>query len=125
MKDAKGHGSDPKGAAHQSGVDKIAGPERTVPIDSVRPRPENTAMLAKLDRVESSREAAFKDAYPGESYQRNGPTEIIAKYRAAIRSGANLPPLAVNKDGSIEDGEHRWRAFKAEGAKTVKVRVLK
>lgn len=125
MKDAKGHGSDARGAAHQSGIDKIAGPEKFVPIDSLRPRPENTAMLAKLDQLESVREQALKDAYPGELYQRHGPAEDVASLRAAIQRGEQLPPLAINKDGSIEDGERRYRAYKAEGAKIVRVRVLR
>lgn len=126
MKDAKGHGSNKRGgAAHQSRIDAMAGPERRVPIDSIRPRPENTAMLDKLDKTEDAREAAFKDAYPGEAYTRDGPREQVEKYRQDFLGGANFPPLAVNRNNSIEDGEKRWRAFKAAGATHVKVRVLR
>lgn len=124
MKDAKGHGSNPRGT-HSIGIESIAGPEHVVPINSLRPRPENTAMLKKMDQVETARENAFKVAYPGESYTRTGPSEDIEKYRAAIRSGAKFPPLAINSDGSIEDGERRWRALKAEGVKQVLVRTLR
>lgn len=124
MKDAKGHGSNPRGA-HSSGIDKIAGPEKLVPIASLRARPENTAMLAKLDKLETSREQAFKAAYPGESYTRQGPTEDVAKYTAAIKAGAKMPALAIHRDGLIEDGERRYLAHKAAGATHVKVRVLR
>jgi hypothetical protein len=127
MKDAKGHGSNSRGgsAAHQSGVDKIAGPEHMVPVASLTPRPENTEMLAKLDRDEDDREEAFKAAYPGEAYTRDGPKEQIADYASKMRSGIKFVPLAVNKDGSIENGERRWRAAQRAGLKTINVRTLK
>lgn len=124
MKDAKGHGSNPRGA-HAAGVESIAGPEHMVPINSLRPRPENSAMLDKLNKLEDTREQAFKDAYPGEAYTRSGPREQIEQYRQAYLSGAKFPPLAIHDNGSIEDGEKRYRAFKAAGAKQVSVRVLK
>lgn len=124
MKDAKGHGSNPRGA-HSTGIDSIAGPEHLVPIESLRARPENTAMMDKLDKLTDAREAAAKAAYPGEPYDRQGPKEIIASLRAAIRKGEKLPPLAIHGDGTIEDGEHRYRAYKAEGVKQVPVRTLK
>lgn len=125
MKDAKGHGSDPRGA-HTSGIDKIAGPEKLVPIDSVRPRPENTAMIEKLNRLEDKRQASYAAAYPNEPLPpRDGPREHIEQYRKDYLKGDNFPPLAINRKGFIEDGEHRWRAFKAAGATHVKIRVLK
>lgn len=126
MKDAKGHGSEKRGA-HSSGIDKIAGPEKLVPIESLRPRPENTAMLAKFDALEDKIAASRAAAYPDDPpYQRQGPREAIEKMRADIRAGNfNPPPLAIHKDGLIEDGEHRYRAYKAEGVKHVKVRVLR
>lgn len=125
MKDAKGHGSNPRGT-HSSGIDKIAGPEKLVPINSVRPRPENTAMLDKLNRQEDLAQEAYKAAYPNDAPRpRDGPREQIEQYRQDFLKGANFPPLAINKDNSIEDGEKRWRAFKAAGATHVKIRVLK
>ncbi len=125
MKDALGHGSNPRGT-HSEGIDKIAGPERFVPIDSVRPRPENTAMLDKLNRQEDASQEAYKAAYPDDPPRpRDGPREHIEQYRRDYLAGANFPPLAINKDNSIEDGERRWRALKAAGATRVKVRVLK
>lgn len=123
MKDAKGHGSN----AHNSGIEKIPGwsAVKLVPTNSLRPRPENTAMIAKLKAQDADSEKAFRAAYPGETY-RPYPGDMRYKVdgiRETIRRGDRLPPLAVNKDGSIEDGENRWNAYKAEGVKQVPVRI--
>jgi hypothetical protein len=127
MKDAKGHGSNPRGS-HAAGVESIPkgwGPVKMVALNSLRPRPENTAMIAKFKARDASAEASFHEAYPGEKYT---PFPEDARYkvdaiRARIRNGESLPPLAVNKDGSIEDGENRWNAYKAEGVKKIPVRI--
>lgn len=98
MKDAKGHGSDPKGAtsAHAEGVDQIGREPKMVPINSIRP---------------------YYDIFQGNNQQR-----VVDKLRAAIRSGASLPPLDVTPSGRIKDGNHRYEAFKQEGFKYIRVR---
>lgn len=129
MKDALGHGSNSKGA-HASGVDSLPrgwGPVKMVAPSDLRPRPENTAMIEKFKRQDAAAEASFKEAYPGEKYT---PQEGDMRYkvdaiRQRIRNGESLPPLAVNKDNSIEDGENRWRAYVAEGVKQIPVRFRK
>lgn len=126
MKDAKGHGSNGRGA-HSTGISKIPGwgEVKLVPVDSLHPRPENTAMIEKFKARDAASEAQIRDAYPGEAYtpypgdMRYKVTEI----RKTLRAGGTLPPLAVNKDRSIEDGENRWNAYKAEGIKMVPVRI--
>lgn len=128
MKDAKGHGSNPRGA-HSSGIDKIPGwsAVKIVPVNSLHPRPENTAMIEKFKASDEAGEKSFREAYPGEAY-RPYPGDMrykVAELRQAIRDGKKLPPLAINKDGSIEDGENRWNAYKAEGVKSIPVRVRK
>lgn len=125
MKDALGHGSN----AHNSGIDKIPGwsAVKFVPTNSLRPRPENTAMIEKFKASDAESEKVFRAAYPGEAYTPY-PGDMrykVAELRTAIKRGDKLPPLAVNKNGSIEDGENRWNAYKAEGVKQVPVRVRK
>jgi len=123
MKDAKGHGSN----AHNSGIDKIPGwsPVKLVPTNSLRPRPENTAMIEKFKARDAASERAFREAYPGEKYVPY-PGDMrykVDEIRKTIRTGGSLPPLAVNKDNTIEDGENRWNAYKAEGVKMIPVRI--
>lgn len=49
---------------------------------------------------------------------------VVDKLRAAIRSGASMPPLEVTSSGRIVDGHHRFEAYKQEGFKSVKVKVV-
>lgn len=127
-KDALGHGSNPRGT-HSTGIEQIPGWSaiKFVSPSSLRPRPENTAMIEKMKRVDAEAEAAFRVAYPGEAYTPH-PGDMrykVAEIRATIKRGGKIPPLAVNRDGSIEDGENRWRAYKAEGVKKIPVRISK
>lgn len=126
MKDARGHGSNKRGA-HSSGVGQIPGwsPVKLVSISKLRPRPENTAMIEKFKKLDAESERATRAAYPGEAYQpKSGDMRYkVDELRAAIRRGDPLPPLAVHKNGLIEDGENRWRAYKAEGVKQIPVRI--
>lgn len=128
MKDAKGHGSNARGL-HSAGIDKIPGwgPVTMMPINKLKPRPENSAMIAKFKALDASSQAAFEAAYPGEKYtpQPGDMRYKVEGIRETLRQGGRLPPLAVNSDGSIEDGENRWMAYKAEGIKMVPVRVRK
>lgn len=128
MKDALGHGSNKRGL-HSGGIDQIPGwgPVKFVSVNSLRPRPENTAMIEKFKKQDAASEKAFYAAYPGEKYAPS-PGDMRYKVdglREAIRRGEKLTPLAINKDGSIEDGENRWRAYKAEGVKMIPVRTRK
>jgi hypothetical protein len=128
MKDAKGHGSNPRGL-HSGGIDKLPGwsAVKLVPVNSLHPRPENTAMIEKFKAIDAEGEAAFHAAYPSEAYapQPGDMRYKVDGIRQTLRSGGTVPPLAVNKDNSIEDGENRWNAYKAEGIKMVPVRVRK
>lgn len=84
-------------------------------------------MIAKFKKQDADSEASFHAAYPGEKYVPS-PGDMrykVAEIRAAIKRGEKIPPLAVNRDGSIEDGENRWRAYKAEGVKKIPVRISK
>lgn len=129
MKDAKGHGSNARGV-HASGIEQLPkgwGPVQMVATSKLKPRPENTAMIEKFKARDAESERVFRQAYPGEQYT---PYPGDSRYkvdaiRQRIRNGETLPPLAVNRDHSIEDGENRWNAYKAEGVKQIAVRYRK
>lgn len=128
MKDSRGHGSNKRGT-HSSGIEQIPGwsPITFVAVNKLKPRPENTAMIEKFKKQDAESERSSRAAYPNEKYMPK-PGDMrykVDEIRAAIRRGETLPPLAVNKDGSIEDGENRWRAYKAEGVKQIPVRIKK
>lgn len=58
-------------------------------------------------------------------FQGNNQQKVVDKLRTAIRNGASLPPLEVTLSGRIMDGNHRFEAFKQEGFKHIRVRVIK
>ncbi len=105
MKDAKGHGSNPRGAAHQQGV------EAALP--------------------QGVREIPLTDIY---KWQDVNP-ELVETYRNTMRSGGQFPPISVvermrdfddrtSPKYSIRDGSHRYAAAQAEGLKTIRAKVL-
>jgi hypothetical protein len=120
MKDAKGHGSDPRGA-HSQGVQAVGhvdsvlaeaealaratimNPAKMVPIDSVRPTKQRDAMSVIPANDEWN----------------------IQQLRDTIRQGnaSQIPPLYVSDKGAILDGNHRYYAFKEEGVKTIPVQT--
>ncbi len=82
-------------------------------------------MIEKFKTRDADSERAFRAAYPGVEYQPS-PGDMrykVDEIRKTLRAGGTLSPLAVNKDRSIEDGENRWNAYKAEGVKQVPVRI--
>jgi hypothetical protein len=102
MKDAKGHGSDPRGT-HSQGVQQVGnlgsiGQYKAVPVTSLTP--------------------SF-DIFQGINQQR-----VVDKLRSAIQGGASMPPLKVTPSGRIIDGHHRFEAFKQEGLKSVRVKIV-
>lgn len=91
MKDAKGHGSNPRGgAAHQ------------VAINTLVPNRANIGWVKKM---------AAHDSQYGQS--------AIDMYRARIRAGETLPPIAIDERNRIRDGHTRYLAYKAEGVKNI------
>ena len=96
MKDAKGHGSDPRGA-HSTGINNLGNyPPGTkiIPFRQVKPQ----------------------DSVPADS-------ERVVNFRGMIRRGEPLQPLVVTSDHYLIDGNHRYAAYKAERVKSVPVRV--
>ncbi len=105
MKDAKGHGSDSRGAAHQQGVEAALPPGvREIPLTDIY---------------------KWQDVNP----------DVVAEYRSAMQAGDKFPPISVvermrNFDDhtspkySIRDGSHRYAAAQAEGLKTIRAKVL-
>lgn len=92
MKDAKGHGSDPRGA-HNAGIDTI-GAVRTVPISKV---------------------------YPTELLNMYETDPTVEYFRQKIRNGEEVPPIQIDTDNNIVNGHHRYTAYIKEGAKRVPV----
>lgn len=95
MKDAKGHGSNPRGgvvapdpAAHQMAINDLV------------PNRANIGWVKKM--------AAQDSQYGGQS--------AIDMYRARIRAGETLKPMAVS-GRKIMDGHTRYLAYKAEKVK--------
>ena len=82
-------------------------------------------MIEKFKKQDASSQADFEAAYPGEKYEPK-PGDMrykVDELRNAIREGKDTMPLAVHPDGTIEDGENRWMAYKAEGRDKIPVRV--
>lgn len=113
MKDAKGHGSDPRGAAHQQGVESaLPKGVREIPLKDIYRwqdvNPENVAyirglmqrgiQLKPIDVVEKP------DRLPGRDAFYDNFTSPNAKY-------------------TIRDGSHRLEAARLEGLKTIRARV--
>lgn len=93
MKDAKGHGSN----AHSAATEQVGRGPQKVPIASLHP--------------------AY-DIFKGHNQQK-----VVDRLRAAIRSGAKLPPLEATFGGRVMDGNHRLEAYKQEGFTHVLVRL--
>lgn len=97
MKDARGHGSDPRGA-HSQGVQAVGGtPVAMRSMSSMHPYYH--ADLTPQDKA------------------------VVEGMRQTIRSGGTLPPMTILPDGRVNDGNHRWYAYKAEGVKEAPVYV--
>lgn len=109
MKDARGHGSDPRGA-HSQGVDQI-GKVETRPISSVHPTQD-----VFLDPTKNPYLDPVKAAQINKRDQ-----AVVDGMRATIRSGGYLPPLTVARNGDLLDGHHRLEAYQQEGIKQVPV----
>ena len=104
MKDAKGHGSDPRGA-HSQGVDQIG---RLAGHSYSRPK------IVSIDQVH----------LVGHTLNWNVQDHAaVNSYRQQIRSGEKLAPVIVDRNQNIIDGTHRYAAFKAEGKTKISVVV--
>jgi ParB-like chromosome segregation protein Spo0J len=94
MKDAHGHGSNPRGAQN-AGIEAALTPAEMRPLSSMRPFYD--ASLTDKDKA------------------------IIENMRQTLRNGGTLPPMTVLPDGRLDDGNHRWHAYKAEGVEEAPV----
>ena len=104
MKDAKGHGSDPRGA-HSDGVQSVGRyPGHT--YSRTKTVHVNHISLIGHELVRTTRDR-----------------ETVNYFRQQIRAGAKIPPIIVDRQGNIMDGSHRYVAFKAEGKTRVPVIV--
>jgi ParB-like chromosome segregation protein Spo0J len=113
MKDAKGHGSNPRGS-HSEGVQQIGGAVHDIPLSKIKPNP--TFDLRGWD-------GDFSKINP-KAFQPNmrtaeGNAYTVAKIREAMQRGEQIPPIDLH-DGEISEGHHRYVAAKLEGAKTIK-----
>jgi ParB-like chromosome segregation protein Spo0J len=92
MKDRLGHGSEKRGgAAHQAAINTLV------------PNRANIGWVKKM---------AAQDSQYGQS--------AIDMYRARIRAGETLPPIAVS-GRRIIDGHTRYLAYKAEKVKNIPI----
>lgn len=94
MKDAKGHGSDPRGA-HQAGIANV-GKTQMMDISALVPT-QRIGLLHKSDP----------------DYKTD--TATINYFRAKIRKGEPIEPVIVRPNGYVYDGHHRISAHVAEG----------
>ena len=92
MKDAKGHGSNPRGA-HTAG------------IDAINSAPKRKVVMRDVD-----------DLVPTENIDGYGLNQDrVNLYRQKIRSGESIPPIEVSSFGDVFNGHHRLAAYIAEG----------
>lgn len=105
MKDAKGHGSDPRGA-HAQGTTQV-GVTKTVPIESLHHGWD------VLEHVKGDPQAE-------KTYM-----ATVNAIRGSIQAGKPIDPIYVSKSGRVIDGHHRLYAYQAEGVKQVPVQVLR
>jgi len=103
MKDAKGHGSNPRGA-HAEGVDQI-GRVASLPISGLVP-------TQSLD-------------IGSENYDDESDKRVIDYFRAQLRDDQEIdPPIQVYPNGLIADGHHRVMAAMAEGKQDIRAETV-
>jgi ParB-like nuclease domain len=104
MKDAKGHGSNPRGT-HADGTDRVGLPMKMMAVGRIHPT---------------------KDVFVEDPLNVPGQTQnIIDDMVNAMRAHESFPPLVVTPRGNLLDGHHRLAAYKAAGIKSVPVQVQK
>ena len=120
MKDAKGHGSNPRGA-HAEGVDQI-GKTQTMAVDKIHPT-ENLFLGKDGPVAVPAQFRNLQDPHHIELHDRGAQAQVD-QIRSAIRAGQEVSPINVKSNGDIVDGHHRFEAFKQEGVKQIQVRVV-
>jgi len=106
MKDAKGHGSDPR--------DGIAAKvPKMVPIGAVKPRENISEQMGGW----SGRGAPPKTTNPVIASQ----IALVSAIRDSIRAGHPIEPLVIRPNGTLIEGHHRLLAFRGENASHVPV----
>ena len=126
MKDAKGHGSDPRGA-HSAGVDQV-GRVPTRPLSQLRPTQDamtNESIGGQKVTLDTGRTYNMELLRGDIPLSRADNQSIIDDYRAKIRAGESIPPILITERGNILDGNHRHAAYLAEGVKDVPVEIMK
>jgi hypothetical protein len=109
MKDAKGHGSNPRGSsAHQVGVVAVGRAPAMWPIGSLHPTQDVFHANPSVGPVRPL-----------------GNQALIDKYRGELKAGRNTEPLMITDKGDILDGHHRFAAYRAENRSRVPVEVIK
>ena len=104
MKDAKGHGSDPKGT-HAQGVDQV-GRVASLPISGLVPT-QRLALPPKSD--------------PDFKVDKG----IVDYFRGQLRSGQEIdPPIRVFPNMQVADGHHRIIAALAEGKTDIRAETI-
>lgn len=108
MKDAHGHGSDPRGT-HSQGVQAVGKPPEMWDINRLHPTEDmGEIMITKPDGTQTFQLMPSDQA-------------TVDSMRKTIRSGGYMPPLIASRNGDLLDGHHRLEAYKAEGVKQVPV----
>ena len=126
MKDAKGHGSDPKGA-HAQGVDQIGKP-LTRPLSQLRPTQDaqtNAPIGGQNMTTDTGRTYNLNLLRGDIPLSKADNQSIIDSYRTKIRAGESIMPILITEKGNIIDGNHRHAAYKAESVKDVPVEIQK
>lgn len=125
MKDAKGHGSDPRGS-HSGGVNQIGkfAPNMTSYeafnyVQSLHSNPEDFAEGDLADRIEKNNRYSLTEI-PVSKLNADEFTvypDQVASY--AKQPALTSPPILIDRRGSIIDGVQRVNAAKVRGDKTI------
>jgi hypothetical protein len=124
MKDAGGHGSNPRGeqnAGVENAVKFVYDPVTAAAEAEARARFLNPAKMVPLDSVHPTKQRDLLSLKNKTDDEAN-----IAQLRDTIRQGHGdqIPPLYVSgKNRDVIDGNHRYYAFKEEGVKMIPVQT--